>query len=115
MSEEKPLKPAELRKAFGETRDRLTKLEEKVRDQEAEAKARTDYIRNVQKKVDKLTLELDDALPKMVMAEAQLGRANATIDRLWGAIGSSAHDLDKLRTLVRDALEKRENVGDSGE
>lgn len=116
MGDEKPLKPAELRKAFGETLERLAKLEERVQDQEAEAKARnleaearTEYIRSVQAKIDRYSREMADALPRLVAAEAQLGRANAAHDKLWGLLGQTAHGISDLRDLVNEALARKKD------
>ena len=111
MPEEKPLNLKAIRDAFAALKDRVVKLEEKVRDQEAEAKARTEYIRKCQAKIDRYSLELDDALPRLIAAEAQLGRANAAHDKLWGLLGQTNEGITALRELVRDTLEKQEEDG----
>lgn len=112
MTEEKPLNPDNVRKAFAAISQRLQKLEEKVRDQSLEAETRTAYIRNVQAKIDKYCLELDHALPRITAAEAQLGRANANHDKLWSVLVNTNEGISRLRDLVRDTLEKTGDVGE---
>lgn len=124
MTEEKPLKPKELRDAFVDLRERLAKLEEKLRDQETEATARnleagarTEYIRNVQAKIDRYSREMADALPRLIAAEAQLGRANAAHDKLWGLLGQTAHGISDLRELVKEIMEpdSKDSEGETSE
>lgn len=115
MPDDKPLKPAELRKAFGAIKERLDKLEEKVRDQNAEAQIRADYIRGVQAKIDRYSMEVADLVPRIIAAEAQLGRANANHDKLWGLLGETAHGITSLREMVRETLGEAGDEGKGGD
>lgn len=116
MAEEKPLNLKAMREAFAAIKDRLAKLEQTVREQNAEAEIRTAYIRDVQRKMDRYALELDKALPRIIAAEAQIGRANANHDKLWGLLGETAHGIVKLREMVEGAmLEEPGPDGDAGD
>lgn len=119
MASEKALKPDELRKAFQGILERLgvlektvEKLAEKFEQHDLEARARTDYIRSVQTKIDLYSLEMDRALPKITAAEAQLGRSNATQDRLWALLGQNAHSIDALREWIEQEITKQGDDGD---
>ena len=100
MPEEKALKPAELRKAFGDMKQRQDDLETAVKRimlLEQELKFRLDHVKSVQAKIDRYSVEMDDALPRIIAAEAALGRANANHDKLWGLLGQTAHGITKIR------------------
>ena len=112
MSDEKPLSPSALRKAFGELKGRLDRLEQKVRDQEAEAQDRIEYIRKCQRKIDNYSLEVDRLLPRLVAAEAQLGRANCAHEKLWGVLADTNHGITALRDMV-DSIGRPQDVGEA--
>lgn len=118
MASEKALKPDELRKAFQGILERLGALEktverlaQRITESDLEARARTDYIRSVQTKIDLYSLEMDRTLPKITAAEAQLGRSNAVQDRLWALLGQNAHSIDSLREWIEKQLAEQDGQG----
>lgn len=106
MAEEKKLDAAALRKAFKKLNERLTQIEK--RDESWDELLNTlEYLKKVQVKIDRYSCQVDNAIPRMVAAEAALGRANANHDKLWGLLGENAHSISKLRELMNgDAFRK---------
>lgn len=106
MPEEKKLDAAALRKAFKKLDQRLTRLEgrDKAWDELANI---LEYLKKVQTKIDRYSCQVDNAIPRMVAAEAALGRANANHEKLWALLGENAHSIVKLRELMNSDSFKR--------
>ena len=101
MADEKKLDAAALRKAFKKLNERITRLEDRDRTWD-ELLNILEYLKKVQAKIDRYSNQVDIAIPRMVAAEAQLGRASANHDKLWGLLGENAHSIVKLREMMGD-------------
>jgi phage-related tail protein len=101
VADEKKLNTAALRKAFKKLDDRITRLEDRDKAWD-ELLNILEYLKNVQAKIDRYSNQVDIAIPRMVAAEAQLGRASANHDKLWGLLGENAHSIVKLREMLVD-------------
>ena len=101
MPDEKKLNAAALRKAFKKLDDRITSLEDRDKAWD-ELLNILEYLKKVQAKIDRYSNQVDIAIPRMVAAEAQLGRASANHDKLWGLQGENAHSIVKLREMMVD-------------
>ncbi len=101
MADEKKLNTAALRKAFKKLDDRITQLEDRDKAWD-ELLNILEYLKKVQAKIDRYSCQVDNAIPRMVAAEAALGRANANHDKLWGLLGENAHSIMKLREMLID-------------
>ncbi len=106
MADEKKLNPAALRKAFQRLEGRIQKLENRDRAWD-ELLNILEYLKKVQTKIDRYSCQVDNAIPRMVAAEAALGRANANHDKLWGLLGENAHSITKLREWFNSDEMKR--------
>ena len=113
MTDEKKLNAAALRKAFKKLDDRITRLEDRDKAWD-ELLNILEYLKKVQAKIDRYSNQVDNAIPRMVAAEAALGRANANHDKLWGLLGENAHSIIKLREMVLDKpMEDSEQMRDA--
>lgn len=98
---------ARTRVAIGKINDRLTHLEESI----AASEEGMEFIRKAYARVQVLGAQLDDAIPRMTRAEAELGRANALIDGLWKLVGENAGSIVKLRELLNAMPDLQEDRG----
>jgi len=106
VTDEKKLNAAALRKAFKKLDDRITRLEDRDKAWD-ELLNILEYLKKVQAKIDRYSNQVDNAIPRMVAAEAALGRANANHDKLWGLLGENAHSITKLREWFNSDEMKR--------
>lgn len=121
VADEKPLRPAEMRKAFGDVLERLTALESlaaRVKALEDEIRGTKEFFDNLNRKIDRYSLELDQAMPRITHADAELMRAARQIDMILRLVGENAHGVGKIMERMNERTgetrsEPEEEPGDS--
>lgn len=96
------------REAFGEIRSRVEKLEKELdttRQSNVQLRHAIDedlaFVKKMYAHNQALSVQLDDAIPRMTRAEAALGRAREGMDSLWRLVGENAGGIAKLRELLK--------------
>lgn len=121
---EKPLRPAEMRKAFGGLLKRLEALEDSMlrvgvlETEFRDLKLTKDFFDNLNRKIDRYSLELDQAMPRITHADAELLRAARQIDMILRLVGENAHGVGKIMERMNERTgeagsEPEEEPGDS--
>lgn len=115
---EKPLKPAEMRKAFHGVLERLKSVEDgldalparvswdqlagRVKALEDEIRGTKDFFDQLNRKIDRYSLELDQAMPRITHADAELMRAARQIDMILRLVGENAHGVGKIMERMNE-------------
>lgn len=90
-----------IRKAFGDLRHRVDELERRLAHVDTISE-NVQYAHKMVAKLDRLSAQQDDALPRMTRAEAELGRACEQTNTLWRLIGENANGIVQLRERLKE-------------
>ena len=89
-------------KSFEESAKKLTEAADRMDNKLIEAEQHVEFVRKVWAHVQSASVAFDDAVPRMVRAEAELGRARTQLDQMWKLIGENAGGVAKLRDLLKE-------------